>query len=702
VRSHSKYVTNHGFGFSKFRNETNGMVTELTTFVALDAPVKMTTLRIRNGSGRARRLSITGYCDWVLGELKASSLLHVSPEVDPLTGAIFARNPFHSEFGSRIAFFDSSHKLRAFSGDRTEFIGRNRNLSTPEAMLKVRLSGRVGAGMDSCAAIQSFIDMADGTEQTLTFSLGVGRDVEDVQTLIKRFGSNIAAGQALDDVTKFWEQTLSMVQVSTPDPSLDFLANGWLVYQTLACRIWARSGSYQSGGAFGFRDQLQDAMALIHTAPNLLRAHLLRCASRQFREGDVQHWWHPPSGRGVRTHFSDDYLWLPLAASRYVLSVGDTGVLDVKVEFLEGREVRPDEEGYMDLPGRSEEAVSFYEHCVRAIRNSLERGVNGLPLMGCGDWNDGMNLVGKGGKGESVWLAFFLYDVLKEFAKVSDLREDHAFALFCRNSATELARNIELKGWDGGWYRRAYFDDGTPLGSASNAECQIDSLPQSWSVLSGAGSRERSELAMAAVSERLVDRKGRLVKLFDPPFSSSDLDPGYIKGYVPGVRENGGQYTHAAIWAAMAFVSLDEKQKAWEIFNLINPINHTKTAQGVETYKVEPYVMAADVYAVAPHTGRGGWTWYTGSSGWMYRLVLESLLGVQLLIDRLYFKPCVPEEWAGFTVNYRYRSTIYSLQFIKSLTADQKGSLLVGGVLQREKSLLLIDDTLDHKVEVYY
>jgi len=700
------YVTRHGFGYSVFEHDEEGIRSDLTVYVDTEAAIKFSVLKIRNTSGRARRLSATGYVQWVLGDLAPKSAMHVVTEIDAASGALCARNPYSAEFAGRMAFFDADDATRAayvtVSGDRREFIGRNGTLRNPVAMSRTKLSNKVGAGLDPCAAIQVPFNLAPGQEHEIIFRLGKRgrRGTDDADELVQRMRGADAARASLAAVRDYWTDTLGAIQVDTPDASLNVLCNGWLVYQTLACRFWARSGYYQSGGAFGFRDQLQDTMALVHARPGLLREHLLRCAGHQFSEGDVQHWWHPPADRGVRTHCSDDFLWLPQALCRYVLITGDSSLLGEPIHFLEGRAVNPDEDSYYDLPTRSGTQASLYQHCVRAILKGLRFGEHGLPLMGTGDWNDGMNLVGMQGKGESVWLGFFLYDTLLSFEGLARAHGDTEFADRCVTEADQLRRNLEQHAWDGAWYRRAYFDDGSVLGSAANTECQIDSIAQSWSVLSGAGEPARSRTAMAALDKRLVRRDHGLVQLLDPPFDTSTLNPGYIKGYVPGVRENGGQYTHAAIWAGMAFAALGDRDLAWEIFNMINPVNHADTAEAIATYKVEPYVVAADVYAVSPHTGRGGWTWYTGSAGWMYRLITESLIGIHIEGDSLRFAPCLPADWKGLKLRYRYRKTVYAINVVQTDGGGKRLSVTVDGVAQQEAVIALVDDRQDHVVDV--
>ncbi len=700
TRGQGYYVCRHGFGYSVFTHAEDGIDSELWVYVALDAPIKFAVLKVRNKSGRLRRLSVTGYIEWVLGELRPKSMMHVITGMDPNIGALLARNAYNVDFGERIAFFDVDDATRSFSGDRTEFIGRNGTLLNPAAMSIPRLSCRVGAALDPCAAIQVPFELADGQEREIIFRLGTARNGDDARHVVQRFRGPAVARGALEAVMNYWKHTLGAVYVETPDQSINVLANGWLVYQTMACRLWGRSAFYQASGAFGFRDQLQDVMALVHTEPGLVRAHLLLCASRQFKEGDVQHWWHPPLGRGVRTHCSDDFLWLPLATCRYVSSTGDTGVLDESIHFLEGRPLKPEEESYYELPNRSDETATLYDHCVRAVQRGLRFGGHGLPLMGTGDWNDGMNKVGAQGKGESIWLGFFFHDVLMQFANVAQLHGDPAFVELCRKEAAQLRRNLEQHGWDGEWYRRAYFDDGTPLGSASNPECQIDSIAQSWSVLSGAANVERSRMAMDALDKHLVHRDDAVIQLLTPPFDKSTPDPGYIKAYVPGVRENGAQYTHAAVWAVMAFAAVGDNRRAWELLSIINPVNHARSAELIAIYKVEPYVVASDVYALSPHTGRGGWTWYSGSAGWMYRLIVESILGLRLEADKLHVEPCIPAHWASFKINYRYRETVYHITVCQTRTADGVTMLTVDDIERHDLVIPLVDDRKKHEVDM--
>jgi cellobiose phosphorylase len=700
VRGPMQYTTRHGFGYSVFEYTGDGIASEMRMYVASDAPVKFITIKLRNISGKGRRLSVTGFFELVLGDLRETHSPHIVTEIDPKTGGLLARNAYNSEFADRVVFLDCSEPRRTVTGDRSEFLGRNGNSTDPACLSRARLSGRVGAGLDPCAAMQVMVDLADGQEREIAFNFGTGRNLVDTRNLITRFRGLEPAHLALEAVWKFWNRTLGTVFVETPDASVNFLANGWLLYQVLASRVWGRSGFYQSGGAFGFRDQLQDVMALVHAQPVTLREQILRCASRQFREGDVQHWWHPTMGRGVRTKISDDFLWLPFAVCRYVAAIGDTGVLDEKATFLEGRPLKAEEDSYYDLPTQAEESATVYDHCVRAIKHGLRFGEHGLPLMGCGDWNDGMNLVGEKGKGESVWLAFFLYDVLVRFSDLARQRQDETVSTLCTSEANKLRQNIEEHAWDGQWYRRAYFDDGTPLGSILNPECRIDSIPQSWSVLSGAADPDRSRQAMAALDSQLVRRDIGIIQLFNPPFDKSDLNPGYVKGYVPGVRENGGQYTHAAIWTVMAFAAAGDSARAWELFQLIDPVRHSNSEAAIQKYKVEPYVVAADVYANPQHTGRGGWTWYTGSAGWMYRLITESLIGLHLEVDRLRFVPCLPKEWPSVKIHYRYRRTLYHITIRNNSPGNIVKSLKVDGVDQADGILRLKDDRQEHTVEV--
>lgn len=702
ARPGASYVVRHGFGYSVFEHCESGIDSELTVFVVQDTPVKFALLKLRNRSDRERRLSVTGYVEWVLGDERNKTAMHVLTERDADSGAVLARNPYNTDFSGRTAFFDVDGAANAASsacGDRGAFLGLHGSVRQPAALSQPQLCGSMGAALDPCAALRITFVLAPGQIHEIAFRLGCGATPEEARSLVQRWRGPAAAHAALANVQQHWTHMLSAVQVQTPDRAVDILANGWLLYQVLACRLWARTAFYQASGAFGFRDQLQDVMALVHATPDLVRAHLLRSAARQFVEGDVQHWWHPPSGRGVRTRCSDDYLWLPLAVCRYVSVTGDTGVLSESVAYLEGRALKEHEASYYDLPTVSEKNASLYQHCVCALEHGLCWGAHGLPLMGTGDWNDGMNLVGAKGKGESVWLGFFLCDVLAQFTAVARQHGDSVFAQRCESEGTRLRGAIAQSAWDGAWYQRGWFDDSSPLGTSENTECRIDSIAQSWAVLSGAADAQRARQAMDAVDAQLVQRDAALVQLLNPPFNHSNPNPGYIQGYVPGVRENGGQYTHAAVWAGMAFAALGDTKRAWELCSMLNPIHHTDAPQALSVYQTEPYVMASDVYALPPHTGRGGWTWYTGSAGWMLRFLLESLLGLRVEAGTLRITPCLPAHWEAFALNYRYRTTLYQIQ-VRQTSAPEGPDITVDGAEISGPSIALVDNGGTHTVRM--
>lgn len=699
VRGQGTYLSRHGFGYSVFAHRESGIDSELTVLVAEQAAVKLAILTVSNNSGRTRKLSATGYVEWTLGESRAKSALHIVTQAARVEGGcgVLASNYYTSSGSERTAFFAVTGVHCTLTGDRREFIGRNGSPQRPAAMLRNRLSDKTGAGLDPCAAVQSATTLIDGDQRTFIFVLGTGNNPAEAQAMIARYLSEEAAREALSSVHRYWHRMLDNIVVTTPDPAVDLLLNGWLLYQTLACRIMARSGYYQSGGAYGFRDQLQDTLALSHAAPERLRDQILLCASRQFIEGDVQHWWHPPLGNGVRTRCSDDYLWLPLALCHYVETTGDSEILTRSVPYLEGRLLPAGEESIYDRPTVSTVEETLWQHGVKAIMHGLRFGQHGLPLMGAGDWNDGMNLVGLKGTGESVWLGFFLFDVLTRFAALAEQRQAHDIATLCRTEASRLQKNLEANGWDGEWYRRGYFDGGEPLGSKTSQDCRIDAIAQSWSVLSGAGSAVRREQAMEALHEHLVDKDGGLIKLLTPPFDGHGPNPGYIQGYVPGVRENGGQYTHGAIWAVMACARLGHTERAWEMWSLINPVNHGLDAAGVQRYKVEPYVMTADVYSVDPHKGRGGWSWYTGSAGWAYRLLVEELLGIQRRGSTLMINAQLPDRWPGLSLKYQYGSATYHITVRRG--EEEPRTELDGNALP-DGQIPLCDDGHEHTVDI--
>ena len=656
------YIVRHGQGYSRFEHAAHGIELDLLQYVPLDDPIKISRLTIRNTSARPRRLSVTAYVEWVLGPSRSASAPFIVTEIEPETGALLARNPWNTAFGSRVAFADLAGRQRNWTGDRREFLGRNGALDNPAALATEAppLSKRVGAGLDPCGVLQAPLGLDPDEAVDIFFLLGEAASAAEAQSLIASY-RRADLDAVFREVVQHWDDVLGTVEVSTPDRSMDIMLNRWLLYQTLVCRLWARSAFYQASGAYGFRDQLQDGMALTLSRPAMTREHLLRAAARQFVEGDVQHWWLPPFGQGVRTRISDDRIWLAYAVAHYVETTGDAAVLDEPLPFLEGQALQPGEHDSYFQPIISNETASLFEHCARGLDQSLGIGEHGLPLIGTGDWNDGLNRVGELGKGESVWLGWFLHATLSALAPLAETRQERARAATWRSHAVALQTSLERDGWDGNWYRRGFFDDGTPFGSSASDECRIDSIAQSWSVISGAADPARAERAMAAVEDQLIRREAGLALLFTPPFDRTPLDPGYIKGYPPGIRENGGQYTHAAVWSVIAFATLGHGDKAADLFSLINPINHSLTRASAHRYKVEPYIAAADVYSESPHAGRGGWTWYTGSSGWMYRAGIEAILGLRLQGAFLLLAPCIPTHWPRFEIVFQYASTRYEI-----------------------------------------
>ena len=659
------HVARHGFGYTVFERNVHQIRMELLQIVPLSESAKISRLKLTNDGATPRVLTVTAYAEWVLGASRPAAAPFITTAVDEATGAMLARNPWRILGGEQVAFLDMGGKQTSWTGDRREFLGTHGNLAEPAGIARGNgLSNRVGAGVDPCAAMQTRITLAPGETRELVISLGAANSLAEAQALISRC-REVSCEDVLKDVSTYWRMTLGAVQVKTPDRSFDILMNGWLLYQTLACRMWARSGFYQASGAYGFRDQLQDSMALLTTRPEIAREHILRAAARQFVQGDFQHWWLPASGMGIRTRISDDTVWLANCVSQYVKVTGDISVLDETVPFLEGQALVQGEHDAFFQPTISEDVATLYEHCAKALDLSLSTGKHGLPLMGSGDWNDGMNRVGEAGQGESVWLGWFLFATLKEFLPVAIARGDAPRIALWNERMANLKVALESSAWDGRWYRRGYFDDGSTLGSAQDEECRIDAIAQSWAVLSGAAGPERAEMAMGESYRQLMRPLDKLALLFTPPFHKSEKDPGYIKAYPAGVRENGGQYTHGAIWSIFAHAKLGQAERANQLFSMMNPINHALTENDATIYKVEPYVIAADIYSVAPHVGRGGWTWYTGSSGWMHRAGLEAILGVTREANLLRVKPCILTEWKGFELFLQFGGTRYEIEIMR-------------------------------------
>ncbi|MBX6363879.1 MAG: glycosyl transferase [Gemmatimonadetes bacterium] len=669
VPAPAPYEVRYGFGYARWRTAAFGIEQDVVAFVPRRSPAKLVRLRLTNRSGHERRLSIVAYAQWVLGSLPPGSGRTVVTERDAATGAILATNPANGEFAGRVAFaalLTSDLGPVEATADRTAFLGEGGDVAHPAALRgDAPLDGRTGAGLDPCAAFRRTFVLGEGASWECTFVLGQAATVEKARACVAGMSEPAAVDRALAEARAFWAGLTGRIRVRTPADALDLMVNGWLVYQTLACRLWARSAFYQSGGAFGFRDQLQDAAALVYVDPALTRRQILLHAAHQFPEGDVLHWWHPPTAKGIRTRFADDLLWLPYVTAFYLATTGDRTILDEAAPFVTARALEPGEDEAFVFPTPTGTTASLYEHCCAALDRSLTTGAHGLPLIGTGDWNDGMNRVGREGRGESVWLGFFLFAILEAFIPLCAGRGDAARAHRYHEYRERLRHALNDAGWDGEWYRRAFYDDGAPLGSRESDECRIDAIAQAWAVLSGAAPPERARQALDALEAQLVDERAGLIRLLAPPFDRTPHDPGYIKGYVPGVRENGGQYTHGALWAVRALAEAGRAERAAPLLEMLSPVSHARSRQDVEVYRVEPYVIAADIYGVPPHVGRGGWTWYTGSAGWMLRVALESILGLTVEEGRiLRLRPCIPAAWPGFALRYALpdRAATYEIE----------------------------------------
>jgi cyclic beta-1,2-glucan synthetase len=702
IREKDAYRARHGQGYTVYEHNSHAIGQELTVFVPVKKdgsgdPVKVYRLRLRNDSSRSRKLSVTFFADWVLGTSSENTQLHVQTSRDGLSGAIIARQYWNGAYTGQVAFAASNPAPSSYSGDRTQFLGRNRSVSRPATLERAHLDNRTGVALDAAAALQVLVSLDKGGETEVVFVLGQAESIEECRTIVSRYRKGTDVANALAETRSWWDSILGAVQVHSPVLSVDLLMNRWLLYQSSSCRFWGRSAFYQSGGAIGFRDQLQDSLALLYAAPQLTRSHILTVAARQFVEGDVQHWWHAETGMGVRTRCSDDMLWLPFVVAHYVEVTGDEAILEADVPFLEAPQLGPSEGERMSIPSVSQQTAPIWEHCRRAMDKAWQRGPHDLPLIGTGDWNDGMNHVGPEGRGESVWLAWFMAHVLNEFAKVLPGHPD--LSATWRERASLLAAATEKSAWDGDWYLRAFFDDGSPLGSHANPEARIDSLPQSWSLISGLGEAGRARQAMESAQHFLVDNRNHLVRLFTPPFDHSTPHPGYLMGYPPGLRENGGQYTHGSLWMAMGWARLGDGDRAAGLLTMMSPIERARTSIDVDRYCGEPYAVAADVSSTVGRAGRSGWTWYTGSAAWMYRIWLEEVLGFKKRGETLTIEPVLPADWSGFEIDYRYLSSTYRIRVQRDALLDAVG-ISVDGQTVGCKRIRLTDDGATHEVVV--
>jgi cyclic beta-1,2-glucan synthetase len=684
-------ICEHHFGFSRFFMKEEDFTIEVVISSSLEKKVKFWKLYITNPTEKELDLEYYLVVDWLLGTLSSKSKPHLVCDYDKQNQIVYVVNSYNHEFSHRIAFMGSSEDVYSFTTSRREFIGRNQDFNSPHALqtdkLLAPLKNAISSGTDALGAVHIVTKLFPHEEKEFLFYLGEESSLQAAKDASLNYSSLAVLHEEFTSVQNYWKEMTTKIAIKTPDVAFNTLMNGWLIYQTLTARLFAKTGYYQSSGAIGFRDQLQDTLALLAINPDLTRKQLLLHASRQFIEGDVQHWWNPQSEKGVRTKISDDYLWLPYVLLKYLEVTHDQTILEEKVSYLEADILKDDEQEVYIKPRKSEKIATLYEHCTLAIERALKLlGAHGLPLMGCGDWNDGMNQVGVQGKGESIWLGWFLYDILHKFSQITPKELGERYL----REAKTLLENIESFGWDGKWYRRAYFDNGTPIGSSTSEECKIDSIAQSWSVIANSKNLERQEQAMDSALEHLVSEKDSLIALLTPPFNKMALNPGYIKSYPSGVRENGGQYTHAAAWLVLATALLKKGNKAFELFSMINPIHHTLDQEQVEKYLGEPFVLAGDVYSTPPLNGQAGWTWYTGSAGWLYHVGLEALLGLKISGDTFTIDPCIPSLWKEFSIKYKVKNRCFTI-LVRNAQGVESGvaQIMVNGKIREDKKILL-------------
>ena len=687
-----------GFGYTKYIHKNDGLEQELEIFVPPEDSLKVEILKLKNTTLNRKKIKIVYYIKPVLGEDEIKTNGYINLKYDSNNNIICAQNLYNSDFPNDVIYVSNSEKIKSYTGDKSFFIG-NGSISNPEGLKKTSLNNENSLGKKTCIAYEVEVEIESLAEKEIIFTLGAEESILDSKNMAYKYNKIQNCKQELEKVKSGWKDLLSNLQVETPLESLNIILNGWAIYQTIQSRLIARTGFYQSGGAYGFRDQLQDTLCLKYLDPEILKKQILKHSRHQFVEGDVEHWWHDETERGIRTKFSDDLLWLPYLTCEYIEFTGDYTILDEVTPYIKGKTLAENEDERYDKYSQTDESYSIYDHCIKAIEKGLNFGEHGLPKIGSGDWNDGFSNVGPKGRGESVWLGFFLYNVLSKFIPLCKTKDDVDLAEKYEQIKNNLKRALNTNGWDGRWYKRAFMDDGNTLGSMENDECRIDSIAQSWSTISNAGDNDKKYISMESLENHLIDRENGIIKLLDPPFEKGKLNPGYIKAYVPGVRENGGQYTHAAVWVIIAEALLGFGDKATELYRMINPIEHARTKDSSNKYKVEPYVIPADIYGASNLAGRGGWTWYTGSSSWYYKAGIEYILGLKIKEGIMSIEPCISKDWEEYSMKYKWKNSIYNI-VVKNPNRKNNGveKVIVNGIETENK--IKLEDNGIYNIEV--